>query len=119
MSAWSSDVCSSDLHQHVGAGNIAVLMTDENLRTEALQPIGTGGFLEVRARHLVAEIEQHLGDAAHADPADTHEVNATNAPHTADFGFYRGGRFSHGPPPDRYRPRCGWRRAGPDRKSVV
>src|SRR3546814_13795283 len=78
MSAWSSDVCSSDLHQHVGAGNIAGLMTDENLRTEALQPIGTGGFLEVRARHLVAEIEQHPGAAAHADPADTHEVNATS-----------------------------------------
>ncbi len=100
-------------HQHVGTGYIAGLVADEDLCAEALQTLGTGRFLEVRAGHLVAEIEQHFGDAAHADPTDANEMNAADAPHAAYFGFHRSGRLSHGPPPGRYRPRCGWRRAGP------
>jgi hypothetical protein len=31
---------------------------------------------QVRARHLIAEVEQHLGDAAHADAADSHKMDA-------------------------------------------
>ena len=37
--------------------------------------------LQIRALHLVAQIEQHLGDAAHAAAADADQVNAMNAAH--------------------------------------
>ena len=36
---------------------------------------------EVGAGHLIAEIQQHLGDAAHAGAADTDQVHALDAAH--------------------------------------
>ena len=76
-------------YQHIGTGNVTGLMADENLRTEALQTLGTGRHLEVRAGHLVTQVEQHLGDSAHADPADTDEMDATDTAHAPDLGFHR------------------------------
>src|SRR3546814_7670360 len=88
ISDWSADVCSSDLGV-------------------------VGG---IRARHLVAECAQHLGNAAHAHAADADEVHARVAP-----GEVAGRRHVAGiehPADHAMRPMVGsarWR----DRKSVV
>ena len=37
-----------------------------------------GRGLQVGAGNLVAEVEQHFGDAAHADATDAHEMNTLN-----------------------------------------
>jgi hypothetical protein len=34
--------------------------------------------LEIRAGNFVSEIEQHLGNAAHADSTDAYKMNALN-----------------------------------------
>ena len=39
------------------------------------QPLDIGALGDVGALHLVAEIDQHLGDAAHADAADADEMH--------------------------------------------
>ena len=46
------------------------------LRAERREPARRRVVGVVRARHLVAERAQHLGDAAHADAADADEVHA-------------------------------------------
>ena len=56
-------------------------MAEENSRAEAREALGDGVGLEVRALHLVAEIEQHFGDAAHAGAADADEVDEVDAAH--------------------------------------
>src|SRR4029078_1075949 len=48
---------------------------------ESRQALGHGVGLEVAALHLVTEVEQHLGDAAHAAAADADEVDAMDAAH--------------------------------------
>ena len=45
------------------------------------QPLGDRVGLQVRALHRVAEVQQHLGDAAHAAAADADEVDALDAAH--------------------------------------
>ena len=45
---------------------------------EARQPLGHGGTFQIGAGNLVAKIEQHLGNAAHANAADTYEMNTLN-----------------------------------------
>src|SRR6185503_20239669 len=42
------------------------------------QPLRNAGTLEVRAGHFVAEREQYLGYAAHADAANPHEMYPLN-----------------------------------------
>jgi hypothetical protein len=42
------------------------------------QALSDSGGLEIGAGDLVSEIEQDLGDAAHADAADAYEVDALN-----------------------------------------
>ncbi len=46
--------------------------TGDALVAQALHIGAVGG---VRALHLVAEVDEHLGDAGHADAADADEVN--------------------------------------------
>ena len=48
---------------------------DRDAPAELGEPAGGLGLLQVRARDGVAEVEQHLGDAAHADAADPDEVD--------------------------------------------
>ena len=43
----------------------------------AAQPLHIRGLGDVGALHLVAEVDQKLGDAAHADAADADEVDRT------------------------------------------
>ena len=50
-------------------------MADENLDAEPAQPLDVGAVGLVGAAHLVAEIDQHFGDAAHANPADADEMD--------------------------------------------
>ena len=61
-----------------GAGDIFGAMAFEHGCAQAGQPLGDGGALQVGAGDLVAEIQQHLGDAAHADAADAYEMDALN-----------------------------------------
>ncbi|MNM80095.1 hypothetical protein D3C81_920450 [compost metagenome] len=93
-------------HQHIGAGGVLGTVTDEDLRPEGFQALGNRRGLEVRARYLITQVQQHFGDTAHAHAADTDEVDAAD---TAHFWLWHGFlAFNHGPPPGRYRPRCGW-----------
>ena len=47
-------------------------------RPEADQPLRYRRSFQLRTRYLVAQVEQHLGDATHADAADAHKVDALN-----------------------------------------
>ena len=58
------------------AGDIFGAMTFECDRAQTFQSLRNGGGFQVGAGNLVAEIQQHLGDATHADPADSHKVHA-------------------------------------------
>ena len=40
--------------------------------------MGDGRGLEIRAGDLVSEVEEDLGDAAHADAPDAHEMDTLN-----------------------------------------
>ncbi|MDT4847498.1 hypothetical protein FQZ97_815550 [compost metagenome] len=99
-------------HQHVGVLGVLGAVADEDLCAEAFQACGHGRGLEVGTGDLVAQVQQHFGDPAHAHAADADEVDAADAAHLGlGHGFLA---LNHGPPPGRYRPRYGWRRAWPD-----
>ncbi|MCY1397037.1 hypothetical protein D9M71_120250 [compost metagenome] len=99
-------------HQHIGVLGVLGAMADEDLRTETLQALSHDRRLEVGAGNPVAQVQQHFGDAAHAHAADADEVDTTDAAHfRLGHGFLA---LNHGPPPGRYRPRCGWRQVWPD-----
>ena len=65
-------------HDDVGAVDILGLVADRNLDALLAQPRDVAAFGRVRALHGIAEIAQHLGDAAHADAADPDEVNGSD-----------------------------------------
>ncbi|MNZ82244.1 hypothetical protein D3C78_1009380 [compost metagenome] len=99
-------------HQHVGVLGVLGAVADKDLCAEAFQACGHGRGLEVGTGDLVAQVQQHFGDPAHAHAADADEVDAADAAHLGlGHGFLA---LNHGPPPGRYRPRYGWRRAWPD-----
>ena len=50
-------------------------MTDMDFDALVAQPLHIGAFRLVRALHLVAEIVEHLGNAAHADAADADKMH--------------------------------------------
>ena len=51
-------------------------MAFEDLRAQILQALGDRREAQVGAGNGVAERQQHFGDAAHADAADAHQMNA-------------------------------------------
>ena len=63
---------------HFGAGDVFGAMSLKDRGAQTGQPLRHGGTLQVGAGNFVAEIEQHLGNAAHADAADAYEMNALN-----------------------------------------
>ena len=65
-------------HQHLGAVDVGGLVTDEDLGALVAQPLDVGVVGGVGALHRVAEIDQHLGDAAHADAADADEMDRSD-----------------------------------------
>src|SRR6266566_648438 len=71
------------IHSHSGgsyddvrAFDVGSFMPFIDCSAHVLQPFGDGRWLDVRAGHRIAERKEHFGDAAHADAADTHQVNA-------------------------------------------
>jgi hypothetical protein len=54
-------------------------MADEVTDAEARQPGRHLRGLRIGPAHLVAEVREQLGDAAHPDTADADEVNAARA----------------------------------------
>ncbi len=98
-------------HQHIGVGSVLGTVADEDFSAERLQALGDRRRLEVGTRHLVAQVQQHFSDTAHAHAADTDEVDAVDTAHLRlGHGFLA---FNHGPPPGRYRPRCWLQQAWP------
>ncbi|MNV63147.1 hypothetical protein D3C71_1557250 [compost metagenome] len=62
-------------HRRDALGHVRGVMADVDAGAQALQPLGVGAGLGVRAGHLIADLQHDLGDAAHADAADTDEVD--------------------------------------------
>jgi hypothetical protein len=58
------------------AAEIRLAVAEENLGAERPEPLGRFALAQLRARDLVAQVEQDLGDAAHTDAADPDEMNA-------------------------------------------
>src|SRR5690606_37484101 len=69
------------LHHHVGAGDVLRPVAEEDGGAEPGETLGIGIRLEVGAGDVVALVEQHLGDAAHAAAADADEVDMADAAH--------------------------------------
>src|SRR6185295_19325267 len=44
-----------------------------------LQAIGDIGALQIGARHVKAEIDEHLGNAGHADSSDAYKMDVLNS----------------------------------------
>jgi hypothetical protein len=54
-------------------------MSRPDPHTETLEALGDIGSFCVRPGHLVPEIGEELGDPAHADASDAHEMNPPGA----------------------------------------
>ena len=59
----------------MGAGEIFGGVPDGDLDALVAQPFDVGAIGLIGALHGIAEIDQHLGDAAHADAADADEMH--------------------------------------------
>ena len=68
-------------HHHVGAGHVARRGGPRRCaRPAPARRSVTARALQVGARDRVAQVQQHLGDAAHADAADADEVHVLDLP---------------------------------------
>ena len=76
-------------NDHVGPFHLVGTMANEDARAERTKPRHRFGFLHVRSRHLVAQIQKHLRDPAHSASANPHEVNPTNSSVHANLAFTR------------------------------
>src|ERR1700680_4030764 len=65
-------------HYNFGPRDVFSAMSFEDCSPESGEALVHGRTLQVRARNFVTEIEQHLGNATHADAADTYEMDALN-----------------------------------------
>ena len=65
-------------HDDLRAVDVLRLVADRDPRAVLAQTVEIVIVRGVRALHGIAEIEQHLGDAAHADPADPDEVDGSD-----------------------------------------
>jgi hypothetical protein len=65
-------------HHNLGHAEILRGMADGDGRAAILQPLDRIALGGVRALHLVAEVQQNLGDAGHADAADADEMDGTD-----------------------------------------
>src|ERR1019366_713760 len=59
-------------------GHVLGRVSDVHRGAQAGEAPGCGGFAQIGACDLVAEVEQHLGDAAHAAAADADEMDTLN-----------------------------------------
>jgi len=70
-------------HHHIGASNMFSGMPLRHACAGRSQALGRRIAAQIRAAHLETEIEQDLGNAAHADTANAYEMNVF------DFVFHR------------------------------
>ena len=61
-----------------GRAEIGRVVADEDGRALLAQALDVGVVARVRALDLMAEVEQHLGDARHADAADADEMDGAD-----------------------------------------
>ncbi len=61
-------------HQGLGSGEVGRGVAFENAGAQLAEAVGDGGQLEVGAADGETQVQEHLGDAAHADAADAGEV---------------------------------------------
>ena len=66
-------------HHGIGPLDVGGVVAHMGGDAQALQAAQRGAVRQVRARHLVAQVVQHLGDAAHAGAAHADEVNVTDS----------------------------------------
>src|SRR6185369_2007606 len=71
---------SSRPNDDVRMSDVLGTVTFEDLNTHLLQAIRDSGSFEIRSRNTEPEIDEHLGDAGHADAADAYEMNVLNSP---------------------------------------
>src|SRR5690606_17125027 len=69
---------------HVGAANVFRAVSDGAARPEPGEPLRDGVVLQVRSLNVVAQVDQHFGDTAHAAAADAHEVDRVDSPHAVE-----------------------------------
>ena len=65
-------------HDDIGAVDVLGLVADRHRDAFFAQPRDIAAFGRIRALHGIAEIAQHLGNAAHADAADAYEMNGSD-----------------------------------------
>ena len=63
---------------HGSRAEIGLVMADEHRRALLAQALDIGVVAQVRTLDLMAEIEQHFGDARHADAADPDEMDGAD-----------------------------------------
>src|SRR6202034_3819436 len=68
-------------HDHIRIAQVQSVVSNENLDSQAREPLRHRIALKIRALHFVAQVQQHLGDSAHAAAADADQMNALNAAH--------------------------------------
>ena len=62
----------------LGFAEVGRVVADRHRHAEPAEPLHVGVLCDVGALHPVAEIDQHLGDAAHADAADADEMHRSD-----------------------------------------
>ena len=65
-------------HHDFSNGGILFLVTFVNHRSQTREPLRYRTRLHIGAGNLIAKVQQHLGNAAHADAANAYEMNALN-----------------------------------------
>ena len=60
------------------AAEVGRVVADENRRAVLAQALHVGVVARVRTLHVVAEVDENLGDARHADAADADEVDGAD-----------------------------------------
>ncbi len=65
-------------HKYIGAGDVFRCVADGDGDALVAQAADIGALGSIRALHGVAEIAQYLGNAAHADTADSDEVDGSD-----------------------------------------
>jgi len=63
-------------HHDAVVADVRGIVADEYLRTERRKTPRLLRLAQIRTRHLIAEIDEDLGNPAHADPADPYEVHS-------------------------------------------
>ena len=65
-------------HHHIGHLQIFRAMAKLHPRTRRAQALYRGAVGQIGTGHLIAKVEQHLGNAAHADATDADEMDVFN-----------------------------------------